>query len=42
MYKLRHEWPNDLRVIKLGNYKKILEIPGLDNKYSADHPKAKF
>ena len=41
MYELPHELPNDLRLTKLGNYKKIREIPGLDNKYPADHPKVK-
>ena len=30
----------DLR--KIGNYKKIPEMPGFDGKYAADHPKAKF
>ena len=42
MYELPHELPNDLRLTKLGNYKKIREIPGLDSKYPADHSKAKF
>ena len=40
MYELTHELPNDLRLTKLINYKKIPEIPEFDDKYPADHPKA--
>ena len=32
MYELPHELPNDLRITKLRNCKKLREIPGLDNK----------
>ena len=42
MYELPHELQNDLRLTKLGNYKKIREVLGLDYKYPADHPKVKF
>ena len=37
MYELPYELPNILRLRKLGNYKKIPEIPGFDDKYPADH-----
>ena len=40
MYELPYELPNILRLRNLGNYKKIPEIPGFDDKYPADHPKA--
>ena len=42
MYGLPHKFPNDLRLKKSGNYKKIREIPGLDDMYPADHAKVKF
>ena len=42
MYELPHELPNDLRLKKLGNFKKIPEMLGFDSDYAAVHPKAKF
>ena len=40
MCDLSHKLPNDLRLRKLGNYKKIPGIPGFDDKDPADHPKS--
>ena len=37
-----YELPNDLRLRKLGNFKKIPEMLGFDGKYPAVQPKAKF
>ena len=42
MYELPDELPNDLRLKKLGNFKKIFEMFGFDCDYAAVHPKAKF
>ena len=42
MYELPHELPNDLRLRKLGNFKKIPEMLGFDGEYPAVQPKAKF
>ena len=42
MYELPHELPNDLRLRKLVNFKKIPAILGFDGEYPGFHPKVKF
>ena len=42
MYELPHELANDLRLRKLGNFKKIPEMLGFDGEYPAIQPNAKF
>ena len=39
MYELPHEWPNDLRLRKLGQFKEIPEILGFDDEYPMGHQK---
>ena len=36
-----YEWPNDLRLTKLGNFKEIPEMLGFDGEYPVVHRKAK-
>ena len=42
MYELPRELPNDLRLKKSGNFKKIAEMRKFDGEYTAIHPEAKF
>ena len=45
MYNMPHKLPNDLRIQnlrKLGNFKKILEMPGFDDEYLTSHQKTNF
>ena len=42
MCELPHELPNDLKLRKSRNFKKIPEVLGVDGKYPTVRPKAKF
>ena len=42
MYELLHELPNDLRLGKLGNVKKVPEMLAFDGEDPAVYSKAKF
>ena len=42
MYELPHELLNNLRLRKLGNYKKFPEMLGFEDKYPTVHSKVEF
>ena len=41
MYELSHEMPNNYSLKKLGIFKKIPEMLGIDGEYLAGNPKGK-
>lgn len=42
MHELAYYFPNDLRLRKLANFKKITEKPGIEGSSPAGNRKAKF